>query len=119
MAKESEKIAVDYDKEEDILSLSKEGNKVKFSLDLEFPKGDFVIDYGFDGKIVGIEFFNASSYFPMLKDFSDVKGIKASMSVQYGPNWAQIAYSIYLPNIKEPIIQYINAPYNKNLILEN
>ena len=72
----SEKIAVDYDKEEDILSLSKEGNKVKFSLDLEFPKGDFVIDYGFDGKIVGIEFFNASSYFPMLKDFSDVKGIK-------------------------------------------
>lgn len=117
MAKED--ILVDYDKEEDIFSLFKEGKKSKFSLDLEMPIGDFVIDYGFDGMIVGIEFFNASSYFPVLKELSDVKQLKASMSIQYGSNWAIISYKIYSPDIKQPIISYINAPYNKKLILQH
>ncbi len=117
MAKEN--ISIDYDKDEDFLSLSKEGKKVKFSLDLELPNGDFVIDYGFDGQIAGIEFFNASSYFPILKDISDMKGVRAVMSIQYGLNWAMIKYGIYLPNAKEPIVSFINAPYNKKLILEH
>lgn len=117
MAKEN--IIIDYDKDEDFLSLSKEGKKVKFSLDIELPNGDFIVDYGFDGQIEGIEFFNASSYFPILKNVLDMKGAKAVMSIQYGPNWAMIKYGIYLPNVKEPIVNYINAPYNKKLILEH
>ncbi|MBM3246991.1 DUF2283 domain-containing protein [Candidatus Pacearchaeota archaeon] len=116
MAKEN--IIVNYDKQEDIISLIKEGKKVKFSLDLELPNGNFVVDYGFDGQIVGVEFFNASSYFPLLKD-SEASNLKASMSIQYGPNWALVAYSIYLPGQSAPIISYIPAPYNKKLILEN
>ncbi len=119
MAEEHKEILIDYDKEEDILSLSREGVKVKFSIDIELPKGDFIVDYGFNGQIAGIEFFNASSYFPMLKNISDISKIRASMSVQYGSNWAQIAYSLYLPDVKEPIVNYINAPYNRRLILEN
>jgi uncharacterized protein YuzE len=117
MAKEN--IEVMYDKEEDILSLFKEGSKSKFSFDLALPNGDVVIDYGFDSKIVGIEFFNASSYFPMLKNVSNVADIKASMSVQYGVNWAQVSYALYFPNAKQPIISFINAPYNKRIILEH
>lgn len=117
MAKEN--IIIDYDKDEDFLSLSKEGKKVKFSLDLELPNGDLVVDYGFDGQIAGIEFFNASSYFPNLKNVSDMNEAKAIMSIQYGPNWAMIKYAIYLPNAKDPIVSYITAPYNKKLILEH
>ena len=114
-----ENIIIDYDKDEDFLSLSKEGKKVKFSLDLELPNGDFVIDYGFEGDIVGIEFFNASSYFPAFKDMSDIQNMKASMSVQYGPNWASIKYALFAPDVKQPIFSFINAPYNKKLILEH
>ena len=116
---EKENIEVDYDKHEDIISLFKKGNKSKFSFDIALPKGDFIIDYGFNGNIVGIEFFNASSYFPFLKDIEDVNAIKASMSVQYGMNWAQISYKIYAPGMKQPIVNIVNAPYNKELILEN
>lgn len=115
---EKENIKVSYDKDEDIISLFKEGNKVKFSFDIALPKGDFVIDYDFNGHIAGIEFFNASSYFPMLKDIND-ENIKATMSVQYGANWAQISYSLFIPGMKQPIVNIVNAPYNKQLILEN
>lgn len=114
MAKEN--IIIDYDREEDILSLVKEGRKSKFSMDLELPNGDFIIDYGFDGQIVGIEFFNASLYFPVLKQVSDISSLKAGMSIQYGSNWAQIAFSI-CPQNSQPIVSYVNAPYNKKLIL--
>jgi len=116
MAKEN--IKVMYDKEEDILSLFREGNKVKFSFDLSLPNGNVVIDYGFDSMIVGIEFFNASSYFTMLKNISSLEEVKASMSVQYGANWAQISYAIHFQNA-QPIISFINAPYNKRIILEH
>lgn len=63
---EKEDIKVDYDKEEDMFRLFRIGSKIKFSLDIELPRGDIVIDFDFNGKVVGLEFFNASSYFPIL-----------------------------------------------------
>lgn len=110
-------IKVDYDNEEDIMHISKEGDKVKFSFDIELPNGDIVVDFGFDGRVVGLEFFDASGYFPFLKNVKDSK-INAKMSVQYSPNWAQIRYEIMIPGEKA-IVKEIISPYNRELILSH
>lgn len=117
MAKENIKIS--YDKEEDIISLFKEESKSKFSFELELPKGNIIIDYDFNGYIVGLEFFNASKYFPFLNELEDIDNLRASMSVQYGINWAQISYIFYIPNSRQNFVSFINAPYNKKIILEH
>jgi uncharacterized protein YuzE len=109
-------IEVDYDKEEDILHISKM-EEVKFSFDIELPKGDIVIDFGFNGQIVGLEFFEASNYFTFLK-IAGEKKINAKMSIQYGSNWAQINYEVSIPGIK-PVAREIISPYNKKMILEH
>ena len=115
---EKENIKISYDKEEDLLSLFSLGSRVKFSFDISVPDGDIVVDYDFDGKIVGLEFFNASRYFPMLNKVKDSKELKAILNVKYGPNWAQINYSVYLKDVKNPPIMFLNAPYNKKMILK-
>jgi uncharacterized protein YuzE len=114
MAKEN--IRIDYDKEEDILHFSKM-EKVKFSFDIELPNGDIVVDFGFNGHIVGLEFFDASRYFPFLKKV-DLEKIKGKMSVQYGSNWAQVNYEVSAPGEKT-ISREIISPYNRKLILEH
>ena len=98
---EKENIKIDYDREEDLLHLSR-GNNVKFSFDIELPQGDIVIDFGFNGQITGLEFLNASNYFPFLKNMKGDNQIKGKMSIQYGNNWAQIFYEIQIPG-KKPI----------------
>lgn len=113
-----ENIKVDFDKEEDMLSLFREGKKSKFSFDIELPKGDIVVDFGFQGEIVGLEFFNASNYFPVLKKMKKGK-IKAKLSVQYEVNWAQVFYVLHIPEVKQPISNSIVAPYNKKMIVEH
>jgi len=112
-----ENIKIDYDKEEDMLHLSRSESNVKFSFDVELPQGDIIVDFGFNGQIVGLEFFNASNYFPFLKNMGDKK-IKGRMSVQYGNNWAQIFYEVYLPGQK-PISNSLISPYNKKLVLSH
>jgi hypothetical protein len=112
-------ILIDYDYDEDLLSLSSKNEKVKFSFDINLPIGDFIVNYGFDGRIVGIEFSNASVFFPKIKEM-DLDKAKASISIQYGKNWAQISYLICVPNESNQIIQgIIPTPYNKEMILEN
>ena len=117
MAKED--IRVDFDKNEDIISLFRSGKKSKFSLDLELPKGDIVIDYGFSGEIIGLEIFNASNYFPALKKVKEGAKLRGKLSIQYGRNWAQIFFEIDAPGIKSSISNSIISPYNKKIILEN
>lgn len=117
MAKED--IRVDFDKEEDIISLFRNGKKVKFSMDFELPKGDVVVDYGFKGEVVGLEVFNASGYFPLLKRVKKGVKLKGNLSIQYGRNWAQIFFEIDAPGIKSPISNSIISPYNKKIILEH
>lgn len=109
-------IAVNYDQQEDILSIFDSSKKVKFSLDIELPKGDIVVDFGMDGRIVGLEFFNMSKYHPELK-VKDLENIKANLSVQYGPNYAQINYVLLAKGKK--IANGIVSPYNKELILQH
>ena len=82
MAKSNTKI--DYDKEEDILFLSK-GRKVKASIDI----GDFIIDVGMDGFITGIEILNASENLK-LSEKQLVSLQEASMLVTYKPNYVVI-----------------------------
>lgn len=82
MAKVSTKMI--YDKDEDILFLSK-GRKIKASIDI----GDFVIDVDMNGFIAGIEILNASENLnmssKMLKELQE-----ASMSVTYKPNYVRV-----------------------------
>ena len=117
MAKEN--IRIDFDRENDIISLFRNGKKSKFSLDFDLPKGDVVIDYGFNGEIVGLEVFNASNYFPLLKKVKVNVKLKGGLSVQYGRNWAQIFFEIFAPGMKNPIVNSIISPYNKKIILEH
>ena len=117
MAKED--IRIDFDREEDIISLFRNGKKSKFSLDFDLPKGDVVIDYGFNGEIVGLEIFNASNYFPFLKEAKASVKFKGKLSVQYGKNWAQIFFEIAAPGMKNPVSNSIISPYNKKIILEH
>jgi uncharacterized protein YuzE len=116
---EKKNILLDYDKEEDMLSLFKEGSKSKVSFDIDLPNGNLVVDYDSSGCIAGIEFFNASNYFPFLKEISNFKEVKASFSAKYNPNWVQINYSISLLNNSSPIASFINVPYNRDLILSH
>ncbi|MFC1690935.1 DUF2283 domain-containing protein [Nanoarchaeota archaeon] len=82
MAKNKAKI--NYDKEEDILFLSKE-RKVKASIDV----GDFIIDVDSGGFITGIEILNASRNLKLSE--KQLEGLKkASMVVTYKPNYVYI-----------------------------
>ena len=111
-------IDVSYDKDEDMLSLFKKDRKAKFSQEINLPDGDMIIDFSSDGLVAGLEFFNASNYFPQLKKIANSKDIKARMSVKYGKNAINIFYVILMPQgeiCKEMII----SPYSKQLIVEN
>lgn len=111
-------VKVTYDKENDILSLFREGEKSKFSFDIELPKGDIIVDFGFNGEIVGLEIFNALDYLPALKDMK--KGdLRAEMSVQYGRNWAQVFYVLHIPGVKQPVSNSLISPYSRKIILEH
>ncbi|MBU4069846.1 MAG: DUF2283 domain-containing protein [Nanoarchaeota archaeon] len=114
---EKNNIKIDYDKEEDMLHLSKRESNVKFSFDIDLPNGDIILDFGFNGQIVGLEFFNASNYFPFLKNIKNQK-IKGKMSVQYGLNWAQVFYEVHIPG-KKPISNSLISPYNRELVMKH
>jgi len=108
-------LKIDYEQDEDLLHLSRGDSNVKFSFDVELPQGDIVVDFGFNGQIVGLEFFNASNYFPFLKKLKNKK-IKGKMNVQYGINWAQVFYELQIPGQKA-ISNSLISPYNKEMVL--
>ncbi|MFC1682163.1 DUF2283 domain-containing protein [Nanoarchaeota archaeon] len=110
-------IKIDYDKEEDMLHLSRGESKVKFSFDIDLPQGNIVLDFGFNGQIIGLEFFRASNYFPFLKKLGK-NSIKGKMNVQYGRNWAQVFYEVYI-NGQKPVSNCLISPYNKELVLNH
>jgi len=75
---------MNYDKDEDILFLSK-GRKVKASIDI----GDFIIDVDQNGFITGIEILNASSNLNIPEE--QLQSLKeASLRVTYKPNHVYI-----------------------------
>ena len=82
MAKENTKI--NYNEEEDILSLSK-GRKIRASIDV----GDFIIDIDTAGFVTGIEILDASKTLQLPEELL-VNLIKASMNVTYKPNYIHI-----------------------------
>ena len=83
-----------YDKEEDILFLSK-GKKIQASIDV----GDFIIDVDKRGFITGIEILNASENLKL--DQLQLKELKkASMVVTYKPNHVYL-YLVMLFKQKE------------------
>ncbi len=113
------KFKISYDSENDLISLHSLDKKVKFSFDLELPNGDIVIDYGNDGLVIGLEFFNASKYFPFLNKVKDPSKVNGHFSVQYSRNWAQISFEFSAPGLSSPINQSIISPYNKSMILNH
>jgi len=64
---------VDYDDEWDVLYVHK-GEKVKFSVE---AFGNFVMDIGFDGKVVALEILDASKELKVpKKDLAGVQSVK-------------------------------------------
>ena len=80
---------IDYDYENDILKISKEG-KIKASLDI----GDFVLDVNFEGFISGIEILDASENLGISKEYlKEIK--KASMAVTYKPGYVYVLLLLF------------------------
>ncbi|MDP4039718.1 MAG: DUF2283 domain-containing protein [Candidatus Pacearchaeota archaeon] len=115
---EKKNFEIDYDKERDIMSIHSRGAKSKFSFDISLPKGDFVIDFGYDGKIVGIEFFNASAYFPGLEKVN-ISKLNVALAVRYSNDWAEIGLEISSPELEKPFSRMIISPYNKEFVVKN
>ncbi len=85
-------VEADYDFSQDLLYLYKEGEKVKFSVEV---LENFVIDVAAN-KIVGLEIFNASKVLDV--DKKDLKNIKkAGLSTLIRGNG--VAYSLQLEKI--------------------
>lgn len=75
---------MNYDEEEDILSLSME-RKIKASIDI----GDFIIDIDHNDFVAGIEIINASKNLNILREqLENLK--KVSMTITYKPNYVYI-----------------------------
>lgn len=110
----AKKTDVDYDKEEDILSLSN-SDKVKDSVRLE----DVIIDFDYNSRIIGIEIINARRFFEsfnITKDFLD-NIASAKLKVNYGTDWFSITVILFSDS-QQPIEKVIsipafNTPYNK------
>jgi uncharacterized protein YuzE len=73
-------VKVDYDQKFDILYIQKKGKKAKFSIE---ALNNFVIDVGFDGKVVGLEILNASKILKVSKnELKNIKKAKLSTLVK-------------------------------------
>ena len=88
-------VKVDYDQKWDILYIYKEGEKIKFSIE---ALNNFIIDIGFDGKVVGLEILNASKALKVAKnDLKNIKGAKITTLIRdkiYG-----VIYTLQLDKI--------------------
>ncbi|MFH1211743.1 MAG: DUF2283 domain-containing protein [Candidatus Woesearchaeota archaeon] len=88
---------INYDQEDDILSLSKEA-KVKHSIDI----GDFIVDIDHKGFVAGIEILNASENLNLSsKELALLE--QASMVVSYKPNHVCIAITMKLKDKEKDI----------------
>jgi uncharacterized protein YuzE len=73
-------VKVDYDQKFDILYIYKEEEKAKFSIE---ALNNFVIDIGFNGKVVGLEILNASKFLKVSKnELKNIKKAKLSTLVK-------------------------------------
>jgi uncharacterized protein YuzE len=85
----------DYDYKYDSLYLYREKEKVKFSVNI---LKNFIIDIGFNGKVVGLEILNASKILNVNK--SELKNIKkAKLATLMKNNMYGVIYSLQLSKI--------------------
>ena len=96
MAKSNTKII--YNKEEDILYLSKR-RASKASIEV----GDFIIDVDFNSFVSAIEILNASENLNIDPDLL-TKVDKASMSVIYRPNYLHLALILQFQNKEKEVV---------------
>lgn len=92
---------IQYDEEHDILYFNA-GEKVKDSLDI----GDFVLDFSYDGHIVGIEVMNAqenlSEMFGDDVSIEDLKNVSdANISVKQHQEFAFITFLLFFGEERE------------------
>ncbi len=92
-----EQTRIVYDKEEDILLLTR-GRKVKTSIDI----GDFIVDIDMKGFVSAIEILNASDNLKLSEvQLSELK--KASMVVTYKPGYVYIYLVMQFKNMEKDI----------------
>lgn len=85
-----------YDKELDILTLSK-GKKVRESVDV----GNFIVDIDYDGRVAGVEILDASDSLDLSAE--TLAGLKdARMSVKYKPDHITIILHLKEKEVRLP-----------------
>lgn len=88
-------VKIDYDYEYDILYIHRENGRAKFSIEV---LENFVIDIGFDNKVVGLEIFDASKVLKVAK--KELKNIKkARLATIMRKEVYGVIYSIQLEKV--------------------
>jgi len=88
-------VKVDYDWKHDILYIYKENERAKFSVEV---LNNFVIDIGFDNKVVGLEIFDASKTLRIAKkELKNIKKAKLATLIRKGVYG--VAYSLRLEKV--------------------
>lgn len=107
-------IQVDYDEESDFLRMYKnKDKKTKVSMEI----GDLIIDFGFDGKVTGIEFSNAKKFFSAVNLLGKGK-LSGKFYITYNKNSLEIKYVLFIHG-RPPFSERILTHYNKESILAN
>lgn len=101
------KTHVDYDGEEDILSVAKAGpagNSARI--------GDIILDFDNNLRIVGIEVMNAMDFFEAFElSKEDLKSVRdARLAVHYSKDWAIIKITLFLATRDAPIVKDVAIP---------
>lgn len=101
------KALVNYDDEEDILSIVK-SDFISHSARV----GDVILDFDSDMRIVGVEIMNAVEFFEAFElSKEDFKGIKeARLAVHYSLDWAIIKITMFLETRAAPIVKDFTIP---------
>lgn len=101
------KAYVDYDDEENILSIVK-SDFINHSVRI----ADVILDFDTDMRIVGVELLNATDFFESFElSKDDLKNIeKAKLSVHYSEDWAIIKITIFLKGKAVPIVKDFTIP---------
>ncbi len=101
------KALVNYDGEEDILSIVKSD-----SINNSARIGDVILDFDIDMRIVGVELMNAGEFFEAFElskeDFKNIK--EARLSVHYSLDWAIVKIILFLNNRSVPIVKDFSIP---------
>ncbi len=101
------KAHIDYDSEEDILSIIKAESASRSA-----RIGDVILDFDSNMRIVGVEIMNATEFFEAFElSGDDLKAIEeAKLAVHYSADWAIIKITLKLKTRDAPVVKDFTIP---------